>query len=205
MSTDGTSSVHIPQLTQAPLAGPPLACPHTNRTLADRNLKESPTPLGFILAAPKKLTACCTLVRPHTLHYTPLSRPHATHIVLASFPVCCPHVAWFLLRCQELFFAWALHARAFIPGSIGKFFARHQPHSSSKLVLKILHPHFWGGGFPSSSRPSFLGDFPRFQVPRSFIRRSGLPGAYTAVCSAELRGCRLRGSPRLLDVPRFRL
>ena len=77
MSTDGPSSVHIPQLTQAPLAGPPLARPHTNRTLADRNLKESPTPLGFILAAPKELTACCSTCL-HTLH-SPLARPHATH------------------------------------------------------------------------------------------------------------------------------
>ena len=33
---------------------------HANRTLADRNLPESPTPLGFILAAPQDLTACCS-------------------------------------------------------------------------------------------------------------------------------------------------
>ena len=50
----------------APLhAAPPPACnarplAHANRTLADRNLTESPTPVGFILAAPKELTACCS-------------------------------------------------------------------------------------------------------------------------------------------------
>ena len=33
---------------------------HANRTLSDRNLRESPTPLGFILAAPNEVTACCS-------------------------------------------------------------------------------------------------------------------------------------------------
>jgi hypothetical protein len=149
------------------------------------------------------LYACASAYAPLHAALSPACNAHCACIFSRLLPTCCLVLAEMpgIVLCLG-FACSCLHSR------LNRQILRSSstPYSSSsKLVLKIRHPNFWGGGFPSSSRPSFLGDFPRFQVPRSFIRRSGLPGAYTAVCSAELRGCRLRGSPRLLDVPRFRL
>ena len=56
-SSDARSPAHNPAHHSNGIFTSARSLAHANRTLADRNITESPTPLGFILAAPKELTA----------------------------------------------------------------------------------------------------------------------------------------------------